>query len=88
MKPRELSDLILLAAIWGSSLRLITQVGPTQAASITLLVPVFTVVWAALALGERVRTPMSIGGAVILAGTALVLGLLPRRRVLGPGGPR
>ena len=62
MKPRELSDLILLAAIWGSSLRLITQVGPTQAAS--------------------------IGGAVILTGTALVRGLLPRRRVLGPGGPR
>ena len=60
--------------------RLITQIGPTGAASVTFLVPVFAAAWGALVLGEAVTLPMLIGGAVILAGTALVIGLLPRRR--------
>ncbi len=58
--------------------RLISNVGPTQAASVTFLVPVFASLWGALALGEVVTLPMLIGGAVVLAGSALVLGLLPR----------
>jgi drug/metabolite transporter (DMT)-like permease len=64
--------------------RLITRVGPTQAASVTFLVPVFAAAWGALALGETVTLPMAIGGAVILAGTALVLGLWPRGRAPVP----
>ena len=32
-----------------------------------------------LFLGEAVTLPMLVGGGVILAGTSLVLGLLPRR---------
>ena len=60
--------------------RLITRVGPTQAASVTFLVPVFAIAWGAVALGEQLTLPMLIGGAAILAGTSLVLGLLPRRR--------
>ena len=66
--------------------RLITRVGPTQASSVTFLVPVFAILWGATLLGEQVTVPMLVGGAVILAGTALVLGLLPRRRVLAPPG--
>ena len=58
--------------------RLISNIGPTQAASVTFLVPVFASLWGALALGEVVTLPMLIGGAVVLAGSALVLGLLPR----------
>ena len=58
--------------------RLITHVGPTQAASVTFLVPLFAAGWGALVLGEAVTLPMLIGGAVVLAGSALVLGLLPR----------
>lgn len=58
--------------------RLITRVGPTGAASVTFLVPVFATGWGALFLDEQPTWPMAIGGAVILAGTALVLGLLPR----------
>lgn len=58
--------------------RLITRVGPTQASTVTFLVPVFASLWGALVLGERVTLPMLIGGALILAGTSLVLGLLPR----------
>ena len=58
--------------------RLITHVGPTQAASVTFLVPLFAAAWGALVLDEAVTLPMWIGGAVVLAGSALVLGLLPR----------
>lgn len=66
--------------------RLITRVGPTQASSVTFLVPVFAILWGATLLGEQLTVPMLIGGAVILAGTALVLGLLPRQRA--PAAPR
>ncbi len=58
--------------------RLITRVGPTGAASVTFLVPVFAALWGAVFLAEVPTLPMLLGGAVILAGTALVLGLLPR----------
>ena len=59
--------------------RLLSRVGPTRAASVTFLVPVFAAAWGGLVLGERVTLPMALGGAVILAGTGLVLGLWPRQ---------
>jgi drug/metabolite transporter (DMT)-like permease len=58
--------------------RLLASTGPTKAASVTFLVPVFAAGWGGLVLGERVTLPMALGGAVIIAGTALVLGLWPR----------
>ena len=69
MKARDLTDLLLLAAIWGASFLFMC-----------LLVPVFTGARGALVLGETVSLPMLIGGGVILTNTALVLGLLPRPR--------
>ncbi len=63
--------------------RLLSRVGPTQASTVTFLVPVFASVWGGLVLGERVSLPMALGGAVILAGTALVLGLWPRKPASG-----
>ena len=62
--------------------RLIGRVGPTAASSVTFLVPVFAALWGGLFLGETVTLAMAIGGGVILAGTALVLGLWPRRLAL------
>lgn len=59
--------------------RLIARVGPTGASSVTFLVPVFAALWGYAFLGEGVTAPMGLGGAVILAGTALVLGLWPRQ---------
>lgn len=58
--------------------RLIARVGGTNAVSVTFLVPVFASAWGGLFLGEPVTGAMLAGGAVILAGTALVLGLWPR----------
>jgi drug/metabolite transporter (DMT)-like permease len=58
--------------------RLIAEVGPTRALTVTFLIPVFAMVWGLAFLGERV-TPIMIGGAaVILAGTYLVAA--PRRQ--------
>lgn len=60
--------------------RLIARIGPTNAASVTFLVPVFAVVWGGWLLDEAITPAMVLGGLVIIAGTSLVLGLLPRRR--------
>ena len=60
--------------------RLIKNVGATGAASVTFLVPVFAIVWGALLLDEAVTPAMVAGGAVILFGTSLAIGLWPRRR--------
>lgn len=60
--------------------RLIARVGPANAISVTFLIPVFGILWGVLFLGERLSLPMAAGCAVILAGTALATGLLPRPR--------
>jgi drug/metabolite transporter (DMT)-like permease len=56
--------------------RLIANVGPANAISVTFLIPVFAVVWGALFLGEKVDLTMALGCAVILLGTSLVTGVL------------
>lgn len=60
--------------------RLMTRLGPTQAVSVTFLIPVFAMLWGALFLGEAVTGAMLVGGAVVLVGIALALGLWPLRR--------
>jgi drug/metabolite transporter (DMT)-like permease len=52
--------------------RLIADVGPTRALTVTFLIPVFAMVWGALFLGERITPSMIGGAAVILAGTWLI----------------
>ncbi|MDT4823121.1 DMT family transporter [Achromobacter agilis] len=59
--------------------RLIANVGPTGAVSVTFLVPIFGVVWGAWFLDESITPSIAAGAAIILVGTALALGLLKRR---------
>ena len=58
--------------------RLIVNVGPTKALTVTFRTPLFGVTWGALFLREPVGPGTLLGGAIVLAGTALVTGLLPR----------
>ncbi|PIE45191.1 MAG: EamA family transporter [Gammaproteobacteria bacterium] len=50
---------------------IIKTVGPTKTVSITLLVPVFGILWGMLLLDETLTVNMVIGTVVILSGTAL-----------------
>jgi drug/metabolite transporter (DMT)-like permease len=59
--------------------RLIANVGPTKAITVTFLVPVFAVLFGALFIDEELTVSMITGGAVIMLGTALSTGLLTRR---------
>jgi len=70
--------------------RLIANIGPTRAVTVTFLVPVFGMFWGAFLLGEVITRPIIVGACVILVGTALVIagkpiaklanGLRPSRR--------
>jgi drug/metabolite transporter (DMT)-like permease len=56
--------------------RLIADVGPVKAITVTLLVPIFGMVWGVIFLGEPVTPGRIAGCAIILAGCALILGLV------------
>jgi len=62
--------------------RLINDLGPVKALTVTLLIPVFGILWGVLLLGEPVTPGRIAGCAVVLAGCAMALGLLrlPFRR--------
>lgn len=57
--------------------RLIADVGPVKASTVTLLVPVFGMLWGVLFLGEPLTAGRIAGCAIILSGCALILGLIP-----------
>jgi drug/metabolite transporter (DMT)-like permease len=59
--------------------RLIRNLGPSRAISVTFLIPAFAAFWGWIALGERLTAEMLVGCAVILAGTALASGLITLR---------
>lgn len=59
--------------------RLLNRIGPVRAMSVTFLSPVVAMTSGALYLGEAVTVQMLAGGAVVLLGTALSLGLIPRK---------
>jgi drug/metabolite transporter (DMT)-like permease len=62
--------------------RLIADVGPVKAITVTLLVPIFGMLWGVLFLGEPLTPGRIAGCGIILAGCSLILGLvaLPRLR--------
>lgn len=60
--------------------RLLGRVGPLRAAAVTFLIPVFATVWGAVFLQERLTLQMLAGGAIVLLGTGLSLGLVGKAR--------
>jgi len=60
--------------------RLIADVGPTRALTVTFLIPLFGVLWGVALLGERLTADMAIGGALILTGTWIATRGAPRCR--------
>ena len=56
--------------------RLIADVGPVKAITVTLLVPVFGMLWGVIFLGEHLTPGRIAGCAIILAGCSLILGLV------------
>jgi drug/metabolite transporter (DMT)-like permease len=61
--------------------RLIAHVGPTNAISVTFLIPVFAVIWGGLFLHEALTPAMVAGCAVVLLGTSLTTGFWRPRRL-------
>jgi len=55
--------------------RLISQIGSTKAITVAFMIPLFGTLWGVSFIGESVSITMLIGMAIILAGTALVVGL-------------
>jgi len=58
--------------------RLIEEVGTTSALTVTFLNPVFGILWGALFLHETIGWYTIVGSAIVLVGTALVTGFVPR----------
>jgi drug/metabolite transporter (DMT)-like permease len=68
--------------------RLIANIGPTRALTVTFLLPVFGVLWGVVFLHEPLTWSTIVGFGIILLGTGLVTGLLrghSARPADGPG---
>ena len=74
-----LIDVLLLALVCSALayllyFRLIADIGPTRAMTVTFLMPAFGVLWGGLFLHETITLPMLAGAALIVGGTMGVLG--------------
>lgn len=56
--------------------RLMQRIGPSNTLAVTFLIPVFAVLWGWLFLAEAFTSQMALGCAIVLAGTAMALGLI------------
>jgi len=59
--------------------RLIRHVGAMRASNVTYLIPLFATAYGTAFLGEPLTPRLVAGGVIVLAGTALALGVAPRR---------
>jgi drug/metabolite transporter (DMT)-like permease len=64
--------------------RLINRIGGSRASTVTYLIPLFSVVWAWLVLGERLTLRMAVAAVCILGGVALSQRKQNVRPALGP----
>lgn len=63
--------------------RLIQDVGPSSALTVTFLSPLFGILWGVMFLGETVGWYTFAGAAIVITGTALVTGFRPSFGFLG-----
>ena len=70
--------LICTALAYVLYFRLLLRIGAVRAVTVTFLIPVFGVFWGAALLGEPLTGMLLLGSAVVLAGTALAMGLVRR----------
>lgn len=56
--------------------RLTERTSPSTAMTVTFLVPLFSMLWGEIFLGEEVTTRMIVGAVIVLVGTALAIGLV------------
>lgn len=66
--------LVCTGAAYLLQFKLFADLGPTRGLTVTYLIPVFGVLWGGLFLDEPVGWTLVAGGALILLGTALVMG--------------
>ena len=76
--PAVVANMLALALLCSAAayllyFRLIADVGPTRAMTVTFLMPALGMVWGVMFLGETVTPAMLAGAALIIAGTAAVL---------------
>ena len=77
--PREVALAVMVLALACTALgyliyfQLIAGAGATQAATVTFLIPCFSILWGATLLGEPLGIGLGVGMAVILVGVWLVI---------------
>jgi drug/metabolite transporter (DMT)-like permease len=84
--PLVVGSLLTLALICSGAayllyFRLLADAGPSRALTVTFLMPVFGMLWGALFLHETVTPQMMGGCALIVGGTACVLGIISTKRL-------
>ena len=68
--------LVCTGAAYLLQFRLFADLGPAGGLTVAFLIPVFGVIWGVVFLDERAGWTLVLGGGLILAGTALVTGLV------------
>ncbi|WP_413702239.1 DMT family transporter [Psychromonas sp. KJ10-10] len=58
--------------------RLVADVGPASALSVTFIIPIFGILWGYLFLGEEIGFNTLFGSVLVITGTMLVTGFSPR----------
>jgi len=62
--------------------KLIDDIGPTSALTVTFLIPLFGIFWGHLILDEQIGPNTLLGALFVIVGTMLVTGFLPRKKHL------
>ena len=86
---RAWSSALLLAVVctalaYALFFSLLKRSGAMAASSVTFLIPLFAILWGAAILGETIDPQLLLGMLVTLAGTALAVGIFPRKRPVRP----